>query len=88
MKDIYVTALVFNIFKMAVQCFLTASNFPTLMAQMIFAQIQQASGPDSRKVGKSLLENKKNHFETVVSKGNLDELEQRLFSRGIVLFPS
>ena len=45
---------VFNPFKIAVQLYLTASNFPILMAKMIVSQIQQAPGPDSRKVGKSL----------------------------------
>ena len=44
----------FNPFKMAVQFFLTASNFPILMARMIVSQIQQAPGPDSREVRKSL----------------------------------
>ena len=34
--------------------FKTALNFTNLMTQMIFSQIQQAPGPDSRKVEKSL----------------------------------
>ena len=49
-----ISYMVFNPFKIAVQFFKTASNFPILMAQMIFSQIQQVPGPDSRKVGKSL----------------------------------
>ena len=48
----------FNPFKMAVQFFYTASNFPILMAPNIFSQMQQAPGPDSRKVGKSMGINK------------------------------
>ena len=49
-----VSYMVFNPFEMAVQFFKTAWKFPILMAQIIFPQIQQAPGPDSRKVGKSL----------------------------------
>ena len=38
-----------NPFKMG-----SSSSFPNLMVQMLFPQIQQAPGPDFRKVGKSL----------------------------------
>ena len=36
-------------------CIKIPNTFLILMAQMIFSQIQQAPGPDSRKVEKSLL---------------------------------
>ena len=47
LKQLYTTNFlyVFNPF---------SSSFPNLMVQMLFFQIQQAPGPDFRKVGKSL----------------------------------
>ena len=44
----------FNPFKMAVQFFRLHEVFPIFMVQMRFSQIQQAPGPDFRKVRKSL----------------------------------
>ena len=45
---------ILNQFKMVVHSFRLHQVFPTLMVSMIFSQIQQAPGPDFRKVGKSL----------------------------------
>ena len=47
-----VSYMVFNPFKMLVQFFKTASKLVILMIQIIFSQIQQAPGPDFRKIGK------------------------------------
>ena len=48
--------MVFNPFKMAVQFFQTASNFPNFDSQNAFSPpIQQAPGPDFRKIRKSLI---------------------------------
>ena len=46
---------VFNPFKMVVQFFRLHQIFPILMIQILLFQIQQAPGPDFRKVGKSLV---------------------------------
>ena len=48
----------FNTFQMAVQFFKTASNFPNFDGPNAFSpQIQQAHGPNFRKVGISLVQN-------------------------------
>ena len=46
--------MLFNPFKMAIQFFKTASNFPNFDDPNVFSEIQQAFGPDFRTVGKSL----------------------------------
>ena len=49
----YINMLIYP-FKMAVQFFKTASKFPNFDDSNAYSPIQQAPGPDFRKVGKSL----------------------------------
>ena len=50
-----ISHMVFNPFKMAVQFFQTAPNFPNFDGSKAFSpNIQQVPGPDFRNVGKSL----------------------------------
>ena len=50
-----VSYMVFNPFNIGSQVLLDCIKLAILTAKMIFSQIQQAPGPDSRKVGKSLI---------------------------------
>ena len=57
--NIFNSYIVFNPLKWHSSSFRRHRMFPILMVQMFFSQIQQAPGPDFRKVEKSLQDKKK-----------------------------